>query len=365
MGRQYIAIDPKTGKPGSFYGEHVTRQITAQGTWAASTALNDIALDRDLLITNIRLLANMVTNALAATAYADAPKRVLQTLSIVGDGKNFLSLTGGTMQLGVLLALLNQYDTQAANLGVPVPFGATAIQQLFQFHPGRNPRDKFDMSAYIPARALSNLVARIGCPAAAVTDPGAGTIASGTYTFEIDGIQGVPISPGAFYPAPYVQAYPHTALMPNFSALFDVPTGGFVRRAVILAVDNTAVSPARSDAQITGVQLSLPKDSKNILTTALLQLKYDNAMKYGVVGDVEPTALGAVNVGAAYQGNMNVPNGFAIVDMRDYFDPVLGLNMVNAQQGDAKLGLTVGVATGQTLIYWDIWYPMAPEWIGK
>lgn len=365
MGRQYIAINPVTGKPATYYGEHVSRQVTAQGTWAASSALADIALDRDLLITNVSLLANMVTNALAATAYMDAPKRVLQTLSLVGDGKNFLSLTGGTMQLGVLLALLNQYDTQAANLGVPVPFGATAIQQFYQFHPGRNPKDKFDMSAYIPARALSQLVARIGTPAAAVTDSGAGSIASGTYTFEIDGVQGVPISPGSFYPAPYVQAYPHTALMPNFSQKFDVPTGGYVRRVAILAVDNTAVSPLRADAQVTGVQLELPKDSKNQITKSFLHLKYDNAVRYGVVGDVEPTVLGAVNVGAAYQGNMNTPNGFAILDLRDYFDPVLGMNMVGAQQGDAKLDLTIGVATGQTLLYWDVWYPMAPEWIGK
>ncbi len=358
MERTYLA----NGK--QYYAQHVTRQVTAQGTWATGATLPDIAIDRDLLITNIRLLAAMTTGALAATAFADAPKRVLQSLQIVGDGKNFLSLTGSTAPLGTLLALLNQFDTQAANLGVPVPFAGTVIQQLYQFHPGRNPRDAFDMSCYIPARALSNLVARIVCPLLTVTDSGVGQIATGNYSFEIDGVQGVPVDKDKYYPAPYVQVYPHTAVIPGFGQKFDVPTGCFVRRVALLTLDNTGFG-ARSDAQVTGVQLEIPKDSRNQITESFLHLKYLNACRYGVVGDVEPNLLGAVDVGPAYQGNMNTPRGFVIVDLRDYFDPTTGLDMRFAQQGDAKLDLTIGVATGQTCIYWDCWYPMAPEWVGK
>jgi hypothetical protein len=63
---------------------------------------------------------------------------------------------------------------------------------------------------------------------------------------------------------------------------------------------------------------------------------------------------------------MAMPLGFAIVDFRKYFDPVRGLNMrySGVQQGDAKLDLTIGVATGNTLIYWDLWAPPQPQWIG-
>jgi hypothetical protein len=39
--------------------------------------------------------------------------------------------------------------------------------------------------------------------------------------------------------------------------------------------------------------------------------------------------------------------------------------MINAQEGDAKVNMTIAVATGQTALYWDIVYPMDPMWVGK
>ena len=83
-------------------------------------------------------------------------------------------------------------------------------------------------------------------------------------------------------------------------------------------------------------------------------------------GDDQPVALGAVaGTRTGFDGSAALPVGIACVDFRDYFDPVLGLNMLNAQEGDAQIKETVAVATGQTAHYWDIVYPMDPMWVGK
>ena len=140
MGRNYNIVGPD-GKINVIYGEHVSRVISATGAWSAAAALADIALDKDLLITNITLQANL-TVTLAATGVIDGPKRALQNLTIVGDGKNFVSLSGGTAQLGLLLALLNQFDHQGAGLDANSDVGRTAFSQFYQFHPGNNPKDR-------------------------------------------------------------------------------------------------------------------------------------------------------------------------------------------------------------------------------
>lgn len=366
MGRFYPVVN-KDGKVISYYGEHVSRQVTATGAWVAGATLGDLQLDRDMIITNMRLRVLVVHAGLTATALIDGPKRLLQTLAVIGDGKNFLSLTGGAIanQLGTLLALLNQFDAQSASLASVTDVGATAVDQSYFFHPGHNVRDRFDLSVCIPARALSNLVARIGCPAATALDAAA-TITSAVYSIEIDGVQGVPITSSMFYPNFLVQNYAHTAISGALGQKFDVPTGGYLRRIILLTQDATAVNALRADTQVTAVQLEIPKDSKNQLTHSFVGLKFANAMRYGVVGDQQPSVLGAIaTTRPGYNGSMVMPLGFAIIDLRETYDPVLGLNMTRAQQGDAKLALTTAVATGNTFIGWDMVYPMSPEWLGK
>jgi hypothetical protein len=355
MGRRY----------GQYYGEHVSRVVSATGTWAASATLADILLDRDLLITNITLQAHM-TVTLAATAVADGPKRSLQNLTLVGDGFNFFALSGGTTQLGVLLALLNQFDAQANGIGGVLEVGSTTLDQFYTIHPGHNIHDKFDLSAIIPARALSNLAAKIICPAAAAIDSGA-NISAGTYTFEIDGVQGVPIDPNMLVPASYTQVFAHTATTGQYGQSFDIPTGYYVKRAVIMTVDNTGTTPLRSDLQVTGLQVRIVKDSKPIIQKSFIGTKYQNAVACGLSDDYQPGVLGAATTRPGYNGAGALPLGFAIVDFRKYFDPVRGLNMryPGVQQGDMKLDMTIGVATGQTAIFWDMYAPPQTSWVGK
>jgi hypothetical protein len=355
MGRQY----------GQYYGEHVSRVVSATGAWAASATLADILLDRDLLITNITLQAHM-TVTLAATAVADGPKRALQALTLVGDGFNFFALSGGTTQLGVLLALLNQFDAKVNGVGAVLEVGSTTFDQFYTIHPGHNIKDKFDLSAVIPGRALSNLAAKIICPAAAAVDSGA-NITAGTYTFEIDGVQGVPIDPNMLVPASYATVFAHTATTGQYGQSFDVPTGYYVKRAVIMTLDNTGTTPLRSDAQVTGLQVRIVKDSKPIIQKSFIGTKYANAVAYGVESDYQPGVLGAATTRPGYNGSGSLPAGFAIVDFRKYFDPVRGLNMryPGIQQGDYKLDMTIGVATGQTVIFWDMYAPPQTSWVGK
>lgn len=360
MGRYYTA----NGK--QYYGEHISRVVAAQGAWAAGAVLPDIALDRDFLITNIRLTATM-TALLTATAAIDGPKRSLQTLQVVGDSKTFFSLTGGVVisQLGRLLAFLNKFDNQAASLGAYVDVGAAGIIQNYNVHPGHFPKNRFDLSVCIPARALSNLVARVGCSANTAIDP-AGLITPGVYTFEIDGVSGVPVTRDMFYPGSYATVVPHVAITGAFGSVQNIPTGGYVRRVVMMHDDATAVNALRTDAQVTAYRVTISKDSTELITHNIQGLKYANALRYGMVGDEQPVALGAVaGTRTGYDGSTALPVGVAIIDFRDYFDPVLGLNMVNAQEGDARLGFTIAVAAGQTALWWDIVYPMDPIWVGK
>ena len=146
MGRQY----------GQYYGEHVSRVVSATGAWAASATLADILLDRDLLITNITLQAHM-TVTLAATAVADGPKRSLQNLTLVGDGFNFFALSGGTTQLGVLLALLNQFDAQANGIGGVLEVGSTTLDQFYTIHPGHNIHDKLEDRVHYSVPGLEEI----------------------------------------------------------------------------------------------------------------------------------------------------------------------------------------------------------------
>jgi hypothetical protein len=353
-----------------YYGEHITKMVAATGAWVAGAALGDIQIDRDLLITNVRLQAHVVHQATTGAALSDGAKRSLQGLRIVGDSKTFLGLVGGAIanQQGRLLSHLNRYDTGTGGLGEYVIVGGALTDQMYHFHPGLlNPRDSFDMSCVIPARALTNLVAQIQCPAATAMDAtGGAAITAITYSIEIDGVQGVPAGRGMFYPGAYVQSVPHTVALATLPGLeLDIPTGGYLKRIVMMMDDNTGVNALRSDAQVTFAQIRVTSDSKTILAQNMLNLKYKNAIRYAVHGDDQPAAPGAVTLAPAFNGSVGLPVGFGIIDLRDYFDPILGLNLTQANQGFWKLGLATAVATGTTFILWDIVYPMDPAWVGK
>ncbi len=340
------------------------RNVTTRA-WAAGATLQGIDQPQSGVITEIRVRAN-ITATLTATAVADATKRVLDGLQIVGDNITFLGLTGN-VALGILLSLLNQADHKVPGLHANTDVGATGFNHSFMFHPGSMPGNRFDMSAVIPAKKLSNIQAIINAPAAAVTDA-AGNITAGTYSIEVDHVKNVPISRGMMMPAGFVQVWNQDANYASFGKEIDIPAGSYLRRIVILSLDNTAVTPLRADDEIGGVKLFLPKASRTVIESNWEDLKYATARRYGIVGDSEPTVLGAIaTTRPGYNGAMHMPAGFAIIDLRDYVDPsenplgpLYGLNLVGKQQGDAKLGLTITnrAAGDATIIYWDLVQPI-------
>ena len=161
--------------------EKVTRDIISRATWAASSDLSPINLPREGLITEVGIRAAITTAALTATAVQDGMRRVIQNLKIQGDGgRTYLGLSGE--QSARLLNFMNECDHQCPMLDSLMPeVGDTALSHFsWVFHPGSNPKDPFDMSAVVPARALATLQLLLTTTANGVIDAAA-AIASGYY----------------------------------------------------------------------------------------------------------------------------------------------------------------------------------------
>jgi hypothetical protein len=344
--------------------QKIRERLTSTGTWSASVTLSGIDLPRTGLITELRLRAYM-TATLTATAVADATRRALDGITVSGDNLTFWGLTGN-IALGVLWALLNLADRGVSGLGANTDVAATTFNQSFVFHPGSYPHLPFDTSVVIPAKKLSSLQAKIVTPAAAVTDA-AGNITAGTYYLEADTVKNLPPKQ-LFMPAGYAFAWNQDANYASFGKEIDVPGGSYLRRIIILSLDDTATVPARADDEIGGVKVFLPKKSTTIMESNWEDLKYATALRYGIRGDLEGQALGAVaTTRPGYNGAANLPAGFAIIDFRDFVDPVenplgtaFGLNLIGNQNGDVKLGLTITnrAAGDATIIYYDMVQPV-------
>jgi len=154
----------------------VTKRLSATRTWAASTDLDPLDLPREGLVTEVTVRAN-ITATLTAAAYDDWFRRVIQNIRILGDGGRAYLGMGGT-QMSTLLSLWMEtvmgcptLHSNGAGIALASPdVGSTAFISVFKFHPGSNPRDPFDSSVVIPAKALSTLQLLLSTTAAAVTD---------------------------------------------------------------------------------------------------------------------------------------------------------------------------------------------------
>jgi hypothetical protein len=345
--------------------EKVHRRIINAGTWAASSDLAAIDLPREGLITEIGIRAN-ITATLTATAVADCTKRVIQNLKIQGDGgRAFLGLSGE--QAARLLNFLNECEFGCPLLHGPTDVGVTSFQQSFIFHPGSNPKDPFDLSAVIPARALSTLQILLTTTAAAVTDA-AGNITAGTYNYWINEVLEAPVPRGIMTPLGSTLVWAHDANYSDFSKDIDLPGGAWLRRIIMLVQDETANAPVRKDDQITAVKLKLPRTASAQIEARWQDLKALTAKRYGLPQWEQEGVLGAIaTTRPGYDGQAILPAGLAILDLRDYFDPVYGANLTRFQTGDVKLGLTVEnyTAGDDTLIYWDQLQPVEDIYVGK
>ncbi len=358
--------------------QKITKYLPNTGTYSASTTLSPLDVPREGIITEVQVRMH-ATATLTATAPQDSTRRVLDTLRIAGDNITFLGLDagGGTAtQLGRLLALLNQFDCGGAATRANVAdIGTTGFDQCFVFHPGSNPKDPFDVSAGIPASKLATLQATIGCPAATACD--ANATLTGTYLLTISEVLGWPIFPNMMQPVGYTQVWSPDGNYASWGKLIDVPAGSWLRRIIIMVQDQTPTNPWRTDALVTGLSLSLPKTSQTFLQAYVLDLKAMMSRRYRNALSVEDGILGATagappSARPGFSGAAFMPLGFYIIDLRDYFDPNWGMNLIADprtgapfQSGDVKLGITYAGYVGlqAVYIYWDLFQPVNPKYV--
>jgi hypothetical protein len=355
--------------------EKVTKRLTATNTWVASTDMTPIDIPREGLITEITIRANQ-TATLTAAAYDDYFRRVLQNIKIEGDGgRAFLGMSGTQMSTilslwGEALHKMPTIHSNGAGIALAAPdVGSAAFISVFKFHPGSNPRDPFDLTAAIPAKALSTLQAKLTTAPAAVTDA-AGPITAGTFYFEIAEVLGVPVPPSLMVPMGSTLVYTHTANYSDYSYEIDVPAGAFLRSIIMRVLDDTATVPRRKDDEVTGIRLRKPKTGQIVFEQNIYEAKQTMCSRYGFVGcagDVGPIGAIATTRPAPESLSSMVPAGFVIIDLRQFFDPLYGLDLRGYQTGDYKLGLTIAnyAAGDSTTIYWDQLLPVQPEYVGK
>jgi len=347
--------------------EKITKRIVTRSTWAASADLTPVNLPREGLITEVGIRAQITTAALTATAVQDGMRRVIQNLKIQGDGGHtYLGLSGE--QTARLLNFLNECEHGCAMQDKAMPeVGDTTLGHFsWVFHPGSNPKDPFDLSAVIPARALSTLQILLTTTADGVIDAAA-AIASGYYDYWINEVLEVPVPQGIKTPVGSTFIWPNDADYSDYSKDIDVPGGAWLRRIIVLCQDDTATVPVRKDDQVTAVKLKLPRTASAQIEAKIQDLKLMTAKRYGLSGFSMLGALGAVTTRPGWEVDKVLPEGLFILDLRDYFHPLWGADLTNYQTGDVKLGLTVEnrAAGDDTLIYWDQLKPVEEQYVGK
>jgi len=333
----------------------ITKRLTDTLTWAATSTVS-VDLPREGLITEVRFRADITASAALSTAQQPQSMwRVVESLKIEGDGgRAYLGLDGE--QTGRLLAFQNLCMGFKPLLTLQT---ATEEHQTFVFHPGSNPRDPFDLTAAIPARALSTLQLKWGTGAAADVDDSA-TISSGTGYVEVDEILDVPVPKGLMTPMGSTKTDSPTATASDFSHDIDIPAGAWLRSIWILVQDETATRPVLKDDQVTGVRVKMPKSGEYVMESNWEDLKAKTARYFGYAG-------APLQVADATAGRLEIPDGLAIIDFRQFAHPIYGLDLRNYQTGDFKLGLTIGSNTSgdDEIIYWDQLLPVDSVYVGK
>ena len=353
----------------------ITKRLTASSTWAASADLTPVDLPRDGIITEVTIRAN-ITATLTATAVAAFARRVLQNIKIEGDGgRAYLGMSGDQMARllslwGEVLGLGPTIHSNGGGIALAgVDVGSASFRSVFKFHPGSNPRDPFDLTAAIPAQALSMLQAKLTTTANSVCDA-AGTITAGTYNYEVCTVQGVKVPRGLMTPVGSTLAYAHTANYSDNSYDIDIPAGAFLRSIVMLVQDDTATVSRRKDDEVTGVKIKKPKAGDFVLDQTIYEAKQAMMARHGIRAmshDVGPIGAIATIRPAPTAALALVPAGFVIIDLRPYGHPLYGLDLRGYQTGDFKLGLTIEnyAAGDDTIIYWDQLLPVDESLVGR
>lgn len=331
-----------------------TRQ-TPSWTWAASqTVSQDIKASGAITRIVLRIRMTMSGSA-AAAVQEDGFWRIIQALTLKGNGGvNYFSM--GDEQIGRMLHLLNMRDKVLPGVGHgPI---ATTNDFIFVLHFGSRPHDQYgrdnpwDMSAFVPGFDDTGLKLDWLTTANTVVDDTV-TISSATMyatIFEVLGTRGdireEMARQGvrqAMVPSSSYFTYAHTGTFSDVSKELDIPAGAFMRRIAILAQDDTATRPLRADDEVTEVAIKLPVGNQRVFFDDFPAMNYACGQCEATLVDDNATTGGALAVGA----------GFGVVDLRQQADRDYGLDLRNMKTGDLKLGVTIGsYAAGDDSFYW-------------
>lgn len=350
--------------------ESIQQSVT--GTWVASSTVT-VLLDRIGLVTQYDLVHRLTPSATFLGAnQPDGLYRPFQNIQILSGGFTYCALpSDGGGEGGVLQHFLNILD----GLGTGYPSGAITAPDLtyvpvkLSFHPGVRPQKRdgginlFDLTAFIPAGITSQPQVTWTTNGNTVVDDTV-TLTSGVLTImahrilgtaqdvmEEMGIQGVleilaatgdPKARG-FIPNWVGQIQSPIAVAADFSLLFDVNVGGFLKRVTFLAQDATATVPNRAEDELTGIKLSIPERGNVIF-------QYSTERMSGSLP--QGTQLGVDDV-YAYGGSS--PKGFYPFDLRAYgvtpLEQIMGLDTRDKKTGYAQWGQTLGTnASGDDLL---------------
>jgi hypothetical protein len=356
------------------------KRLTAGNTFgvlAAPTEMAPIDLPREGLITEVRLKF-AATQTMTATGVDDCYRRsVFNSLKIEGDsGRAFLGLNG--IQTSTLFSLWQEFlggspqvHSNGAGIALAVPdVGSAAFIEVMRFHPGSNPRDPFDMTAVIPARALAQLQLKLTTAASDSPDAN-GLITAGTYRYEVCQVLDQPVHPGMMSPVGSTLTLVHTADYSDYSYKIDVPAGAFLRGIIIMTRDDTG-EPAkrRKSDELTAVRLETPKNGTYVFESLMPQLVHNMAGRFGFAGLSQETGPAGVIANLSPRPNETcsiLPAGFVYIDLRAFANPLYGLDLRGYQTGDFKLACTIAnfAATDVTTIYWDQLLPVEQSMVGK
>lgn len=334
---------------------------TETAAWSASSAGISTDLLRNGVITEIRPTVELTPSAtLGGANQPDGLWRVIQNLEIRGGSQTYIALPSKTEPVGgTLLHYLNRYD--GYGLGHPISV-ITAPQRTFTpitfvIHCGVRPRtlhgdlNPQDLSAFIPTSPESRLRAIWVTGGDSVMDDTV-NISSATLRFtiaqwlgseaEVRGemaAQGVILPSGAKCMVPQWSAeiFSHTATRSDYSEERNLPTGGFLRRVVVVEQDDTTTEGRglRAGDQVTGVAIKL-KDGSVLKRVTVEQMLVNFPPANNVEADDAALDFGGFTANGIYVLNLASHVPASRHPHKEY-----GLNMAGFGVGEIKLGMTI------------------------
>ena len=353
--------------------------ISATNVMVASTRV-DTDIPRSGFIPDIGMTGEFrYDNSGAPTFYSDVFDRIITSLIVEGDGRQFVNISDMRM-----LAYMNALDyglgyrrsnpivTTTDDLRNDIPY---------KLHFGNNPYDPFDPMGSdpsspivgIPGSQMNRLVLGLtwGATAAMAASVGVVDVLSAMRITPHIITPNYGVGQPRYYPKIYTQTYTITAANSNFGNTFDVPVGVIVKRVLVMALDATAVR-LRTDARITRVGLIGQEGASRRYESTWAEFKQFSADQYPHASNID-YSLVSINQLTGLQGTgsstviaSSQPNGLGVIDFRKYavlqgterINP-LGADMRGKDQGVLKLGIDNSGTDGQIILLWDCIEPFS------